>query len=229
MLLKIAKLKAFFAVLRFFLLKKDKKIKKAEKRKNKQINMINIILFGPPGSGKGTQAEKLVEHYNLYHISTGDMFRSEMKGETELGLLAKSYANKGELVPDEVTIKMLKKRVEDNPNVKGFIFDGFPRTVAQAEALDAMLEEKGYGVTALTELSVNEPELIKRLQNRAIDSGRKDDANVEIIKNRIEVYKNNTVAVAVYYKGKNKAHKIDGIGSIEAISDRLFTTIDSVL
>jgi adenylate kinase len=191
--------------------------------------MINLILFGPPGSGKGTQAEKLVEHYNLYHISTGDMFRSEIKGKTELGLLAMSYTSKGELVPDEVTIKMLNKRVEDNPNVQGFIFDGFPRTVAQAQALDAMLAEKGDDITALTMLVVEDEELIARLQNRAKDSGRTDDADVEIIRNRLKVYTDNTLPVADYYETKGKTHKIDGVGSIEDITARLVEAVDSVL
>ena len=191
--------------------------------------MINLILFGPPGSGKGTQAAKLVEHYNLYHISTGDMFRSEIKGKTELGLLAISYTSKGELVPDEVTIKMLKKRVEDNPNVEGFIFDGFPRTVAQAEALDAMLAEKDDDISALTMLVVEDEELIARLQNRAKDSGRTDDADVEVIKNRLQVYTDNTLPVAGYYETKGKTHKIDGVGSIEEITARLVTAIDNVL
>lgn len=191
--------------------------------------MINLILFGPPGSGKGTQAAKLVEHYNLYHISTGDMFRSELKGETELGLLAKSYIDKGELVPDEVTISMLEKRVEANPDVKGFIFDGFPRTVAQAEALDKFLAGRGTAITALTELDVPEDELIVRLQNRAKDSGRADDADVNVIKNRIQVYRDNTLPVAGYYSTKDKAHKIEGVGSIDEVFGRLTAAIDSVL
>lgn len=191
--------------------------------------MINLILFGPPGSGKGTQAEKLVAHYNLYHISTGDMFRSEIKGKTELGLLAMSYTSKGELVPDEVTIKMLEKRVNDNPNVEGFIFDGFPRTVAQAQALDAMLAEKDDDITALTMLVVEDNELIARLQNRAKDSGRADDAHVEVIKNRLKVYTDNTLPVADYYETKGKTHKIDGVGSIEEITTRLVAAIDTVL
>jgi adenylate kinase len=189
--------------------------------------MINLILFGPPGCGKGTQAEKLVAHYNLYHISTGDMFRSEIQGKTELGLLAKSYTDRGELVPDEVTINMLKKRVEDNPNVEGFIFDGFPRTVAQAQALDAMLAEKEDDITALTMLVVEDEELVVRLQKRAISSGRADDADVEIIKNRIQIYKDSTLPVATYYQAKGKIQKIDGIGSIEEITQRLITAIDS--
>ena len=191
--------------------------------------MINLILFGPPGSGKGTQAEKLVAHYNLYHISTGDMFRSEIKGKTELGLLATSYTSKGELVPDEVTIKMLEKRVNDNPNVEGFIFDGFPRTVPQAEALNDFLAKKGDDITALTMLDVPEPELITRLQNRAKDSGRPDDADVNVIKNRLKVYEDETLPVAAFYKTIGKTHMIEGLGSIEEITTRLVAAIDTVL
>lgn len=191
--------------------------------------MINLILFGPPGSGKGTQAAKLVEHYNLYHISTGDMFRSEIKGKTELGLLAISYTSKGELVPDEVTIKMLEKRVEDNPNVEGFIFDGFPRTVAQAKALNDFLAKKGDDITALTMLDVEDEELVTRLLNRAKDSGRADDANPEVIKNRIQIYKDTTLPVAAFYDTLNKTHVIEGVGTIEEITTRLKTAIDNVL
>lgn len=191
--------------------------------------MINLILFGPPGSGKGTQATKLVEHYNLYHISTGDMFRSEIGNKTELGVLAKSYIDKGELVPDEVTINMLKKRVEDNPDVRGFIFDGFPRTVAQAKALDAMLDEMNTPLTALLELKVPAEELIVRLMDRAKVSGRTDDADPNVIKNRIQVYRENTMPVAGYYNEQDKAHDIHGVGSIEEITQRLIDELDSVL
>jgi adenylate kinase len=191
--------------------------------------MINLILFGPPGSGKGTQAARLVEHYNLYHISTGDMFRSEIGNKTELGVLAKSYIDKGELVPDEVTINMLKKRVENNPDVKGFIFDGFPRTVAQAKALDAMLSEMGTPLTALLELKVPAEELIVRLMDRAKVSGRTDDADPNVIKNRIQVYRENTLPVAGYYNEQDKAYDIHGVGSIEEITGRLTAELDSVL
>ncbi|MGB0983559.1 MAG: adenylate kinase [Saprospiraceae bacterium] len=191
--------------------------------------MINLILFGPPGSGKGTQAAKLVEQYNLYHISTGDMFRSEIGNKTELGLLAKSYMDKGALVPDEVTINMLAKRVEDNPKVKGFIFDGFPRTVAQATALDKMLAEKGTPITALLELVVPAEELIVRLMNRAKTSGRVDDGKPNIIKNRIQVYRETTAPVANYYDEQDKTYKVKGLGSIEEITTKLTDALDSVL
>ena len=191
--------------------------------------MINLILFGPPGSGKGTQATQLVEHYNLFHISTGDMFRSEIGNKTELGLLAKSYMDKGALVPDEVTINMLKKRVEENPNVKGFIFDGFPRTVDQAIALDKMLADKGTPITALLELVVPAEELIVRLMNRAKTSGRVDDGKPNIIKNRIQVYRETTAPVANYYAEQDKTYKIKGLGSVEEITEQLIFTLDSAL
>lgn len=183
--------------------------------------MINLILFGPPGSGKGTQAGKIQEIFDLHHISTGDMFRSEIKGETELGLLAKSYTDKGELVPDEVTVNMLKKRVEAHPNVAGFIFDGFPRTIAQAEALDTMLAEKNDAITALIELDVPAEELMIRLMNRAKTSGRADDADPQIIKNRIQVYRQNTKPVADYYNNQDKAHRVKGVGSIQEITENV--------
>jgi adenylate kinase len=191
--------------------------------------MINLILFGPPGSGKGTQATQLVEHYNLFHISTGDMFRSEIGNKTELGLLAKSYMDKGALVPDEVTINMLKKRVQDNPNVKGFIFDGFPRTVDQAIALDKMLAEQGTPITALLELAVPAEELIVRLMNRAKTSGRVDDGKPSIIKNRIQVYRETTAPVANYYGEQDKTYIIEGLGSIEEITAKLISALDHAL
>ncbi|MFK7950322.1 MAG: adenylate kinase [Saprospiraceae bacterium] len=186
--------------------------------------MITLILFGPPGSGKGTQAVNLVEKYGLLHISTGDMFRSEMKNKTPLGLEAKSYIEKGELAPDSVTIGMLKNKMEANKDVKGYILDGFPRTVPQAEALDEVLE-----VTALVALEVADEVLIERLQGRAITSGRADDADVNIIKNRIEVYKSQTSIVAEYYGKSEKTTYVNGVGSIEDISNRLFDAIDTFL
>lgn len=191
--------------------------------------MINLILFGPPGSGKGTQAANLVQHYNLYHISTGDMFRSEIGNKTELGLLAKSYMDKGELVPDEVTVNMLRKRVEDNPQVKGFIFDGFPRTVAQAQALDAMLEDMGQPITALLELKVPAEELIVRLMNRAKTSGRADDADANVIKNRIQVYRENTAPVAEYYDQKDKTKAVHGVGEVAQITQNLIDALDAAI
>ncbi len=189
--------------------------------------MLNLILFGPPGSGKGTQAEKLIEKYGLLHISTGDLFRYEMSNDTPLGLKAKEYMAKGELVPDEVTIGMLKNKVNQNPDVSGYIFDGFPRTIVQAEALDAFLTEKNTTITALVSLNVGEEELVARILNRGKSSGRADDNDESIIKNRISVYQRETSQVFDYYQNLDKSHLIEGVGSIEEIFERLTTAIDS--
>ena len=189
--------------------------------------MLNIVLFGPPGAGKGTQAEKLVSKYNLVHLSTGDIFRANIKGETELGKLAKSYMDGGNLVPDEVTIKMLESEVDKNPTAEGFIFDGFPRTTPQAEALELFLKGKNTAISVMLALDVSEQELIKRLLLRGKDSGRADDANEEVIANRIRVYNDQTAVVADFYSAQNKFEKIDGIGSVEEIFDRLCIAIDN--
>ena len=190
--------------------------------------MTNLILFGPPGSGKGTQAAKLVEQYKLLHISTGDLFRYEMGNDTELGKLAKSYMAKGDLVPDEVTIGMLKNKVNANPEVGGYIFDGFPRTVAQAEALDTFLTEKGEEITALIALDVDDEEIVTRLLNRGKTSGRADDNDEGIIRNRIEVYNKETSPVFDFYDDTNKSFKVEGVGGIEEIFSRLTQTIDGL-
>ena len=187
--------------------------------------MLNLILFGPPGSGKGTQANKLVEKYKLLHISTGDLFRYEMGNDTPLGLKAKEYMSKGELVPDEVTIGMLKNKVDANPKVAGYIFDGFPRTIPQAEALDKLLSEKGQTVSGLLALDVDDEELVKRLLERGKTSGRKDDSDESIIRNRISVYNKETAPVFNFYKKQNKADKVHGIGSIDNIFERLCSMI----
>lgn len=189
--------------------------------------MLNIVLFGPPGSGKGTQSEYLINRYDLVHLSTGDIFRANIKGETELGKLAKSYMDGGNLVPDEVTIKMLESEVDKHEDPKGFIFDGFPRTPAQAEALDAFLSTKGTGVSMMLSLEVEENELKERLKNRALTSGRPDDADPEIIQNRIDVYNRETAVVADFYAGQDKFHDINGIGAIDEVSQRLFDAIDA--
>ena len=194
----------------------------------KGTKMLNLILFGPPGSGKGTQAERLISKYNLCHISTGDMFRYELSHNTELGQLARSYMNKGQLVPDSVTIAMLKKRVEDNPHVKGFIFDGFPRTTPQAEALDGLLADVGESISGLIELSVDEEEIVKRVLLRGKTSGRADDNDESIIRKRINVYRSETTPVADYYGQFGKSHKIQGVGSIDDIFNTLCHTIDSL-
>ncbi|MEY4927480.1 MAG: adenylate kinase [Bacteroidota bacterium] len=191
--------------------------------------MINLILFGPPGCGKGTQAENLVNRYNLLHISTGDMFRAEIGGNTPLGIEAKSYINKGELVPDSVTIKMLAKKMSEHPNVKGFLLDGFPRTIPQAQALDTLFEERGESITQLIALQVDEDELTRRLLKRGEMSERADDRNEEIIRNRFSVYNEQTTPVAEYYAEQDKTAKIDGTGSIADVTERLYSAIESVM
>jgi adenylate kinase len=190
--------------------------------------MINLILFGPPGSGKGTQAVQLAEKYEILHISTGDLFRYEMGNNTPLGQKAKSYMDKGELVPDEVTVGMLRNKVEANPEAKGFIFDGFPRTVAQARALDAMLEEEGQEVSALIALEVDDEEIVARILNRGKSSGRGDDNDESIIRNRIAVYNRETAPVFDYYAQTGKTKRIDGIGSIDEIFGRLCAAVDAL-
>ena len=196
------------------------------KKKNRKV-MLNLILFGPPGSGKGTQAEKLIAKYNLFHISTGDMFRYELSNNTELGQLARSYMDKGQLVPDSVTISMLKKRVEDNPDVKGFIFDGFPRTVPQAEALDIFLEGKGEKIDLVVQLDVNGEEIKARIAERQNVSGRADDAADKLIK-RIDEYFEKTIHVLPYYEAQGKAVKVNGIGRIDEIFNKVCNKIDAI-
>ena len=189
--------------------------------------MLNIVLFGPPGAGKGTQAEKIKAQYDLVHISTGDVFRA-LDPNSDLGKLAKSYADKGDLVPDEVTIKILESEVQKYPNAKGVIYDGFPRTIGQAESLDQFLQSKGTSITGMVALEVGEEELKTRLQKRALDSGRPDDADPEIIQNRIKVYNDKTAPVADFYKGQGKYAGINGIGSIEEIFSSLCKAIDGL-
>ncbi|GAB5553025.1 MAG: adenylate kinase [Saprospiraceae bacterium] len=190
--------------------------------------MINLILFGPPGSGKGTQASKLVEKYGLLHISTGDLFRYEMGNNTPLGLEAKSYIEKGALVPDSVTIGMLRNKVSANPNVPGYIFDGFPRTIPQSESLDALAAEKNTQISKLIMLDVEDDELVKRLLERGKTSGRKDDADESVIRNRIVVYKQKTAPVFDFYASQEKAEKVNGLGSIDEIFERLCSVVDSI-
>ncbi len=189
--------------------------------------MLNIVLFGPPGAGKGTQSEKLIEKYNLVHLSTGDIFRANIKQNTELGILAKSYMDKGQLVPDEVTIRMLESEVNKNPSSKGFIFDGFPRTQAQAEALDILLKSKSTSITMMLALEVEETELKKRLLLRGKESGRADDQNPEVIQKRIDVYNNETFPVKDYFTAQGKYKGVNGIGEISEIFNSLCQKIDS--
>lgn len=189
--------------------------------------MLNIVLFGPPGSGKGTQAAKLVNKYNLIHLSTGDVFRANIKGETALGKLAKSYMDKGNLVPDEVTISMLEAEVNKSLHSNGFIFDGFPRTTYQAEALDKFLKSKNTAISIMLALDVKDDELIKRLLERGKESGRPDDLDESIIANRIKVYNEQTAVVADFYAAQNKFKKINGVGKIDEIFNRLSLTIDN--
>lgn len=190
--------------------------------------MTNIVLFGPPGAGKGTQASILKDKYSLIHLSTGDMFRYNIKNQTELGQLAQSYTDNGKLVPDEVTIKMLNAEVDRHMPCKGFIFDGFPRTEAQAKSLDDLLTEKSTEVHAMIALEVEDEILVKRLLERGVSSGRPDDANEEVIRKRIKVYYNETAILKSYYQALDKYHGVDGVGSIEEITERICKVVDSL-
>ena len=191
------------------------------------ISMMNIILFGPPGSGKGTQAEKILEKYQLVHLSTGDILRSELASQTELGVEAKKYMDKGELVPDSVVIGMIESKIDSNMDAKGFIFDGFPRTTAQAQALDDMLAKKTIPISMMLALEVEKEELIKRLLLRGKDSGRADDQDQSIIENRIKVYNSETSPVQGFYEVQGKYKGIAGMGSIDDIFGRLSVSIDT--
>lgn len=191
--------------------------------------MLNIVLFGPPGAGKGTQSERLIEKYNLVHLSTGDIFRANIKMQSELGVLAKSYMDQGLLVPDSVTIEMLRSEVSKKQEALGFIFDGFPRTNAQAAALDEVLLTFKTSITMMAALEVEEEELKRRLLNRATTSGRADDGDISIIENRISVYNKETSPVKIYYQNQNKFISINGLGTIDEITTRLFSAIDTKL
>ncbi|MDT0558413.1 adenylate kinase [Ichthyenterobacterium sp. W332] len=191
-------------------------------------HMTNIVLFGPPGAGKGTQANFLKTKYDLVHISTGDVFRFNIKNETALGMLAKSFMDKGELVPDEVTIDMLNAEVEKNADASGFIFDGFPRTNAQAEALASLMDSKDSQINAMIALEVDDEILVQRLLERGKTSGRSDDADENIIRNRIKEYYNKTAILKDFYSKQNKYFGVDGVGSIEEITIRLSKVIDSL-
>jgi len=188
----------------------------------------NIVLFGPPGAGKGTQATFLKEKYELIHISTGDVFRFNIKNQTDLGNQAKAYMDKGLLVPDSITINMLAAEVEKHPHAKGFIFDGFPRTQDQAKALDALLQSKKTTVHAMIALEVADDILVERLLERGKTSGRPDDANEAVIRNRIKIYYQETDVLKAYYQSQNKYFGVDGVGTILSITERLCDVIDAL-
>jgi len=194
----------------------------------KKTMRTHIILFGPPGSGKGTQAKKLEAKYGIVQISTGDLFRYELGNDTPLGLKAKEYMSKGQLVPDEIVIGMLKNKVDSLPEAKGFIFDGFPRTIPQSEALDLLLSDKNEAISRLISLEVDDNEIVQRLLERGKTSGRADDSNEEVIRKRIAVYKEETAPVYDFYGKQSKSQTLDGIGSIDEIFDRLCASIDSI-
>ena len=189
--------------------------------------MFNLILFGPPGSGKGTQSEKLIEKYGWIHLSTGDLLRKEIANATQLGLEAKSFMDKGQLVPDEVVIGMIGSALDSNPAAKGFLFDGFPRTVAQAEALDALLTGKGSEITLVLALEVGQEELVARLLNRGKTSSRSDDRDENIIRKRLVEYENKTAIVADYYAQFDKVAKVKGEGGIDDIFQSLCAEIEA--
>jgi adenylate kinase len=191
--------------------------------------MFNIILFGPPGSGKGTQSARLVEKYGLIHLSTGDLLRSEINRQTQLGMEAKAIMDRGELVPDAVVVGMIASAVDSNPGVGGFLFDGFPRTVAQSEALDHLLKEKGTSIGVVLALEVSEEELVKRLLKRGLTSGRSDDNSEEVVRARIVEYHKKTSVVAGYYRQFNKVVDVKGEGTVEEISSLLCSEIDKRL
>jgi len=190
--------------------------------------MLNIVLFGPPGAGKGTQSNLLIERYNLVHLSTGNILRGEISKRTALGMEAKKLMERGDLVPDEVVIGMISSKLDNNPDANGFIFDGFPRTAAQAKALDNLLEEKKTSISAMLSLQVEDEELIRRLLSRGKNSGRADDQDENIIANRINEYNNKTAPLKDYYSGQNKLSEIEGGNSIENISNRLNEVIDTL-
>jgi adenylate kinase len=190
--------------------------------------MLNIVLFGPPGAGKGTQSERLIKKYNLLHLSTGDLLRAEIADGTQLGLDAKKYMDCGSLVPDEVVIGMIENKIKSNPHVKGFIFDGFPRTVNQATNLDQMCHENETSITALISLKVDVAELTKRIVERGKTSGRTDDQDPQLVGERVAEYNDKTAPVAHYYAKRGKGHFIDGMNSVDVVFEDICKVIDTL-
>lgn len=190
--------------------------------------MFNLILFGPPGSGKGTQATEIESKYGLNHISTGELFRYELKNDTDIGKEIKNYLDNGQLVPDEITIGMLKKKILSFTNPNGFLLDGFPRNINQAASLDQLFVELNSEVNLLVSLDIGEDEIIKRILNRGKTSGRSDDNDVNIIKSRFKVYQDVTQPVFDYYKKEGKSKAIDGVGTIDQIFNRICCVIDEI-
>lgn len=188
--------------------------------------MFNLVLFGPPGSGKGTQSDLISEHYKLKHISTGDIFRNEMKSGTALGKKAKSYVEKGELVPDELVVDLVMKFLDAHPDENGFIFDGFPRTIRQAEILRSALFERGQTIKLMLDLKVPESELLERMRKRGQASGREDDQNEDVLKNRLNIYRESTEPVITFYTKHHKHYIIDGVGKVNEIFNRISSVIE---
>ena len=191
--------------------------------------MLNIILCGPPGSGKGTQAAKLVDHYQLVHISTGDLFRREKKNNTPIWQEVQRYIDKGSLAPDSITFQLLQTEMDQSPDAKGFILDGFPRNVEQAQALDDFLAKRGESVSRLVELVVADEEIITRITERGKAQGRVDDQDPKVVQHRIDIYKSQTAPVAEHYAGQDKTSRLDGIGTIDEIFDRICAVLDTVV
>jgi|SRR6056297_121024 len=191
--------------------------------------MFNLVLFGPPGSGKGTQSDRISERYNLRHISTGDIFRKEMDEETPLGLRAKKYVEKGDLVPDELVVDLVMKFLDQHNDEKGFIFDGFPRTIRQAEILRSELFERGETIKLMIDLKVPEAELLERMRKRGLESGRADDQNEDVLQNRLQTYRESTEPVITFYTRHHKHYDIDGVGTVDEVFNRISCVIEQFI